>query len=113
MFREHILQAKFEKIRLRDDESTDDSSDAMPSLNVEYNECLGANLQMMFALMKESVRKSIDPNFFIRAIGLDENMQQVLIDLLLSFFCNPSNDSKRKNKKLTKKRTHKSLVNYF
>ena len=49
----------------------------MPVLKFESNECLGANLQMMFTLMKESVRKSIDPNFFIRAIGLDENMQQV------------------------------------
>jgi hypothetical protein len=31
----------------------------------------------MFTLMKESIRKSIDPNFFIKFCGLDENMQQV------------------------------------
>ena len=78
-FREYILGVKFEKIKIKEENSSPNSeeSESMPVLKFESSECLGANLQMMFTLMKESVRKSIDPNFFIRAIGLDENMQQV------------------------------------
>ena len=49
----------------------------MPSLKIKQTDCVATNLQLIFTLMKESIRKSIDPNFFIKALGLDENMQQV------------------------------------
>jgi hypothetical protein len=58
----------------------ENSADALPLLKLKNsNECLAANLQLIFTLMKESIRKSIDPNFFIKALGLDENMQQVIL----------------------------------
>jgi hypothetical protein len=54
-----------------------DDSEAIPELKITSIECLGANLQLMFTLMKESIRRSIDPSFLIKAIGLDKNIQQV------------------------------------
>ena len=87
----------------------------MPSLKFESNECLGANLQMMFTLMKESVRKSIDPNFFIRAIGLDENMQQVFLlnSICFSNLLRISNIACNIVLFFLKTRMLKSLVSYF
>jgi hypothetical protein len=35
------------------------------------------NLQLIFTLMKETIRKSIDPGFFVKTMGLDETIQQV------------------------------------
>jgi hypothetical protein len=55
----------------------------IPEFKINSIECLGANLQLMFTLMKESIRKSIDPSFLIKAIGLDKNIQQVLSFLLV------------------------------
>lgn len=53
------------------------NSRKMREFRIESNECMATNLQLMFTLMKETVRKSIDPSFFIKALGLDENIQQV------------------------------------
>lgn len=49
----------------------------MPELRLKSNDCLATNLQLVFSLMKETIRKSIDPSFFIKALGLDEHIQQV------------------------------------
>jgi hypothetical protein len=49
----------------------------LTELKISASDCIATNLQFMFTLMKETIRKSIDPNFFIKFCGLDENMQQV------------------------------------
>ena len=51
----------------------------IPELKLVPNDDLAANLKMIFLLLKYSHRKSIDPNFFIKALDLDENMQQVTL----------------------------------
>lgn len=75
IFREYILQAPFEKINAEYSKETP-SDDTLPQLNLKSIDCIGKSLQIVFTLMKESQRKSIDPNFFIKTLGLDENMQQ-------------------------------------
>jgi hypothetical protein len=81
IFREYILQIPFEKlsqIKSEDKIKNEVESliDEIPNFQVEHT-CIAVNSQLMFSLMKESIRKSLDPNFFIKALGLDENMQQV------------------------------------
>jgi len=82
IFREYILQIPFEKlsqIKSEDKIKTEVENllDEIPSFQVDQHTCIAVNSQLMFSLMKESIRKSLDPNFFIKALGLDENMQQV------------------------------------
>ena len=83
VFREYILQAAFdieqpESSAAKAINEADILSEVVPLFHPgKPNDCLGINLQLVFSLMKESIRKSIDPNFFIKALGLDENMQQV------------------------------------
>ena len=72
---------EFEKVELNQKSI---ESENLPEFEIKPVECLGANLQLMFTLMKESIRKSIDPSFLIHAIGLDQNIQQVLIILSIS-----------------------------
>ena len=57
--------------------SQSQTAEILPEFQIKPIECLGTNLQLTFTLMKESIRRSIDPSFFIKAIGLDENIQQV------------------------------------
>jgi len=77
------LQASFNQDLLEEENIVDDQlkydelTDNMPTLKLKVTNCIGKSLQILFALMKESKRRSIDPNFFIKALGLDENMQQV------------------------------------
>lgn len=73
------MQAPFDKeVSMKNDiDESSEVSEKMPVLNLRTPDSIGKSLQIVFALMKESVRKSIDPNFFIKALGLDENMQQV------------------------------------
>ncbi len=54
-----------------------DKEEKLPDLKFNPSNSITFNLQLIFNLLKESIRKSIDPNFFIKALGLDENMQQV------------------------------------
>ncbi|CAF0845967.1 unnamed protein product, partial [Brachionus calyciflorus] len=78
-FRESILGLKFQKVDLEEDyveKNLTNTSDKLPELKLKSNDCLATNLQMIFTLMKDTVRKSIDPGFFVKALGLDENMQQ-------------------------------------
>jgi len=80
IFREYILQAPFETSPSELVESENGSvefTESMPVLKLKATDCIGKSLQIVFTFMKESRRKSIDPNFFIKALGLDENMQQV------------------------------------
>lgn len=51
---------------------------------VKSHECLATNLQLLFTLMKETVRKSINPAFFVKAIGLDTSEQQVVQAYLIT-----------------------------
>lgn len=60
-------------------EKSSEDEEKIPSFKIVSSKCIAFNLQLIFYLLKESVRKSIDPNFFIKALGLDENMQQVTI----------------------------------
>jgi ubiquitin carboxyl-terminal hydrolase 48 len=88
-FRETILKIHFELSKHENgsrEEKSDDviEVDAMPELRLTPDENLAANLKMIFLLLKYSTRKSIDPNFFIKALNLDENMQQVNC---CCFFC--------------------------
>lgn len=88
IFREYILQAPFEKVLPQLDEQGEEveqkklvegktnEMEKVPAFKLKPIDCIGKCLQIVFALMKESTRKSIDPNFFIKALGLDENMQQ-------------------------------------
>ena len=78
-FREYILQAPFEPVNANDNDvnGAENVLETMPVFKINDVDCLGKCLQIVFALMKESKRKSIDTNFFIKALGLDENMQQV------------------------------------
>ena len=55
----------------------------IPTFQVDKNKCIALNTQLIFSLMKDSIRKSLDPNFFIKALGLDEHMQQVIFFLLI------------------------------
>lgn len=87
IFREYILQAPFEKVLDREggeqveqeQGATADEMEKVPAFKLKPIDCIGKCLQIVFTLMKESTRKSIDPNFFIKALGLDENMQQVCV----------------------------------
>lgn len=89
-FRESILGIQFDKIELDDKYANEENfmSDQMPEFRTKSNECLATNFQLIFTLMKETIRKSIDPSFFIKALGLDENIQQVklVLSLLLKRF---------------------------
>lgn len=92
-FREYILQIPFDKLEfstvatttkievknaeLKDDQIIEDTFEIIPKFQVDKFECIAKNLQLIFSLMKESIRRSLDPEFFIKALGLDENMQQV------------------------------------
>lgn len=62
---------KAKMIKMNGDESS------MPELVIEPLECLGSSFQLIFTLMKETIRKSIDTSFFIQSIGLDQHIQQV------------------------------------
>lgn len=62
--------------------TTDDDID----FRVKPHECLATNLQLLFTLMKETVRKSINPEFFVKAIGLDASEQQVFFSQKTSIF---------------------------
>jgi len=62
---------------LKDDQIIEDTFEIIPKFQVDKFECIAKNLQLIFSLMKESIRRSLDPEFFIKALGLDENMQQV------------------------------------
>jgi ubiquitin carboxyl-terminal hydrolase 48 len=79
-FRENILAIKFDKMELLDPENaelTPPKGQQLAEFKVKPSECLATNLQLVFTLMKESIRKSINPGFFIKAIGLDASEQQV------------------------------------
>lgn len=56
--------------------SSPPSSQSIPEFVIEPLECLGASFQLIFTLMKETIRKSIDTSFFIQSIGLDQHVQQ-------------------------------------
>lgn len=58
-------------------ELTPPKGQQLAEFKVKPSECLATNLQLVFTLMKESIRKSINPGFFIKAIGLDATEQQV------------------------------------
>jgi translation initiation factor 2 beta subunit (eIF-2beta)/eIF-5 len=62
---------------LPDTKGSADSEETIPQFKITSMECLGANLQLVFNIMRESIRKSLDPSFLINAIGLDQNIQQV------------------------------------
>ena len=79
-FRDRILALKLKKLELEDnyvEDNLSNKSSKMPELSLKSNECLVSNLQMLFTLLNETIRKSIDPSFFVKALGLDQNIQQV------------------------------------
>lgn len=77
-FRENILGIKFEQMQLDyDEENLENKSETMREFRVKPSQCLATNLQLIFSLMKDTIRKSINPEFFIKAIGLDASEQQV------------------------------------
>jgi hypothetical protein len=98
-FREKILKLKFDKFKilesqneidddfnpseeklnslLNDTNNIDTITNMLPKLKIKTTDCIGANLQMIFTLMKNTLRRSIDIKFFINTLGLDSDMQQV------------------------------------
>ena len=72
-----VVPVKKTETKPKDDQTIEDTFDIIPKFQVDKFECIAKNLQLLFSLMKESIRRSLDPEFFIKALGLDENMQQV------------------------------------